>query len=738
MRKFLFRRGVLRSWLISHCIILCLSLSGMIILLITGNSVIRERLIQLNRMALSELQTSLDSVFVEIRDTSLQIAFSHNLDILAYKENFDTSADHYNLYTFQRELQQTFLSDENCETIFLFFERSGYIVTPDSVYDPAISSYMLETYTGILPSEWHDLITSPIHNRFFIFDNNGKKEIIFRLSVPLTNSNEKSAVLFAIPNRRKLESILRSHNFSDQGALLIVDDAGHIIFSQSLFEPELFPNSAEPKVTDNEIVEINGQRFVFTSIHSSVIPCHYMILEPYEEVFGPLDRFVFTAGLILGIVVILGGLTSYWVTMHNYSPLRELLDRISDKLQLPLERNEYNLIDRVVQTAIDTRQAYRRNELIRFLRYNQEEQCPEWLKSHYYMVFLIRADQREMKEHEKPPEHFDLINLMLCRVLEELLKNHEEYQITEIDRMIAVILCSNEYPEEEVRFKTAQKLQNVLENESEAVLSVSYSTVHSGEDGLACCYQEAYQAMEYRIVVGSGNVIPYHEAQENEAHYDFSLETEQNLIYAIQSGNFENATQILNDIYNQNFKPENLSVSLSRCLMFDLLGTIIKALDAVNISFISGIHPVDQLLHCETLPEMKRYIDKLLREICQYVETQKNKSSQILADTIIGYMKQYFSDPDLNISAIADHFGCSPAYLSKVIKKAVGKTPLEYITILRINQAKELLENSDYNLEKIAAMTGYISSNTFIRTFKRYTGITPGTYRDINTKENNP
>uniref|UniRef100_UPI001CC2C6E1 helix-turn-helix domain-containing protein n=1 Tax=Paenibacillus sabuli TaxID=2772509 RepID=UPI001CC2C6E1 len=54
-----------------------------------------------------------------------------------------------------------------------------------------------------------------------------------------------------------------------------------------------------------------------------------------------------------------------------------------------------------------------------------------------------------------------------------------------------------------------------------------------------------------------------------------------------------------------------------------------------------------------------------------------------------------------------------------------------FVARIRTNQAKELLKRSDLKIEQIAKQVGFISSNSFIASFKKMEGITPGKYRAI-------
>ncbi len=59
----------------------------------------------------------------------------------------------------------------------------------------------------------------------------------------------------------------------------------------------------------------------------------------------------------------------------------------------------------------------------------------------------------------------------------------------------------------------------------------------------------------------------------------------------------------------------------------------------------------------------------------------------------------------------------------------LGMSPLEYLTLLRVEHAKELLASTDLTIREISARTGYYDAGSFIRRFKQVTGETPLQYR---------
>ncbi|WP_223110563.1 helix-turn-helix transcriptional regulator [Paenibacillus sinensis] len=71
-------------------------------------------------------------------------------------------------------------------------------------------------------------------------------------------------------------------------------------------------------------------------------------------------------------------------------------------------------------------------------------------------------------------------------------------------------------------------------------------------------------------------------------------------------------------------------------------------------------------------------------------------------------------------------------YLNRIFKEQTGLTIFEYLTIFRINRAKEFLTNGSLRIHEIAALTGFANEYHFNRVFARLTGIPPGKYRKAN------
>lgn len=119
--------------------------------------------------------------------------------------------------------------------------------------------------------------------------------------------------------------------------------------------------------------------------------------------------------------------------------------------------------------------------------------------------------------------------------------------------------------------------------------------------------------------------------------------------------------------------------------------------------------------------------DDILATIVNETGTMKGKSSTFVQ--VNDYIKKHYADA-INTKTIADKFGFTPAYLSKLFREYKEITPSEYISLLRIGKAKELLKNCPaLSVREIAAVTGYDDPLYFSKVFKKLVGVTPKTYQ---------
>jgi AraC-like DNA-binding protein len=92
---------------------------------------------------------------------------------------------------------------------------------------------------------------------------------------------------------------------------------------------------------------------------------------------------------------------------------------------------------------------------------------------------------------------------------------------------------------------------------------------------------------------------------------------------------------------------------------------------------------------------------------------------------------RYFAIFDIDIQKLIPEMATNRTYLFEALKAVTGKTPMEFITHLRLDEAKRLLDNSVLTIESIATECGFNTTSTFYRQFRDRYRITPSEYRKI-------
>ncbi len=111
---------------------------------------------------------------------------------------------------------------------------------------------------------------------------------------------------------------------------------------------------------------------------------------------------------------------------------------------------------------------------------------------------------------------------------------------------------------------------------------------------------------------------------------------------------------------------------------------------------------------------------------------EQGRFVQALFDKRIGKALQHLHNgPHVawTLEKMANEVSMSRAALAKRFKALVGQPMFEYLTILRVQRAKELLQETKLPLYEVSSRVGYESDLAFTKTFKKHTGTTPTRYR---------
>lgn len=135
-------------------------------------------------------------------------------------------------------------------------------------------------------------------------------------------------------------------------------------------------------------------------------------------------------------------------------------------------------------------------------------------------------------------------------------------------------------------------------------------------------------------------------------------------------------------------------------------------------------------------PDMDRLCEKITASLS---ELFSEHSAEVNTDSLHKKIKKYIDNnyhQEITAETLSRRFGYTPSYINRIFKKASGATPLQYVAMLRIERAKELLLQG-IDIKKIAVMTGYEDARYFSRVFKNETGLTPSAWAQQTHRHDN-
>ena len=125
--------------------------------------------------------------------------------------------------------------------------------------------------------------------------------------------------------------------------------------------------------------------------------------------------------------------------------------------------------------------------------------------------------------------------------------------------------------------------------------------------------------------------------------------------------------------------------------------------------------------------ETERKLEALEAPAPAHPESENQQTALVMA-----HVRRYLEDNymfDISLDSVGEILHISPAYLSAQFKKYQKMNFLDCLTELRINAAKELLNDPFRSSAEVASMVGYEDASYFARAFKKRTGVTPTQYR---------
>lgn len=266
-----------------------------------------------------------------------------------------------------------------------------------------------------------------------------------------------------------------------------------------------------------------------------------------------------------------------------------------------------------------------------------------------------------------------------------------------------------------------------IEEELGCKLRIYISAPFVTVDSVPRAFQQAL-LLRKRGTVSEG-VYVYGVSEPGFRYFDYSLETEAQLVNRVRSGDMKCTETLLTDILFRNTQNGAITDENFKNSLVDTAINVLNELDRRCVSDTKVTSLFNDFLMENGVSE--RETQELFQYMAKLFEENNAKTGSV-SSRVIEYVKNNFMDINCNVSTVAEVFHLNTSYLSSVFKSQTGENLSDYITGERIKLAKQmLLEYPDMPIARIAETVGFASETVLSRNFKKLTGVTPGKFKSL-------
>lgn len=352
------------------------------------------------------------------------------------------------------------------------------------------------------------------------------------------------------------------------------------------------------------------------------------------------------------------------------------------------------------------------------------------MESPFYSVSILHADVNSKDNPGQPPQ---FLTLPLKDMIQDYLQDKMEFFSTVfLDQVLLVFMLERKEEIDTVLYHLDQICKmgfRVLK----ASVTAAAGQVCSHIDLLHTSYQEAAIAMEYKTILGSGQVLYINDIEPSSKEAVFVTEHDfQKLVHAVKLGNQEDTNAAIAE-FMKGIRRQTISPGQYQLIFIELLSELIKIGRAYKLQ-------TDQIFgeYSGSWQELYKYIsvDELeawLREVCtnlrHTLHHERRDTTARLTEQAKVYIQEHYTENDLSAESLCRYLNVSTAYFSTIFKKEVGMSFVAYLTKVRLEHAVELLRTTEDKTYVIAGQVGYTEPNYFSYVFKKQYGISPSRYR---------
>lgn len=217
----------------------------------------------------------------------------------------------------------------------------------------------------------------------------------------------------------------------------------------------------------------------------------------------------------------------------------------------------------------------------------------------------------------------------------------------------------------------------------------------------------------------------------------YPLESERELIGKVKIGDRSGAKETLNNILGTILFHNPCDLSVLKARLLELLSIIGRAAVEggvdINMLLEKNLDYINKVMRISNQEDLCVWISHALDNFIELVYSSQDARRATRVKPATDFIRANFDRP-ISLSDIAEASHLSSSRLSHIFKEQTGMTIVDYLNMVRIEQAKKLLLTTDKSCTEICFRAGFNNQSYFTRTFRKRVGMTPRDFRSYNRR----
>lgn len=682
-------------------------------------------------------------------------------------DSYDDAAQKYaNFFALSNKLKTLIQANEQFSSVFLYSDVSGDILTDKTYIKKNASdvSWLSDHKNMIGYSKW---VTT--HK---VWDGVKEQDVVTLIrSYPSISSPGYRKGLVAVNINEDVLYQMIKHVYEDGqgGHTFIIDDQANIVTHDD--KSQLYMNLSDAPYIGRIMGQSGSGQFVMKmdgiqqSVFYTVSPntgWRIVSVIPESQVYQPLEStrklmIVIAVGMMIIALSVL-----FYVNRRTFKPLDRLIGKISGSVKTAQSEHEsvrkatglgyletvfdqmYMDREQLEKQVRDSKPVLKWRIVMDMLSGYRAEYASVHLQLEYTGIRLfpemfVVCTAEIGRTGGFSPKDETLYTYALCNVAEEMMHMENAGVAVDLGAGCAAILFSfAEGDEEQNHLRALAVLESVLdvmERQFGLQVTIGVGRCYRDMKLIPKSYEESRQALQYKMIFGSHSVISVEDliGSDNQDYYRMLKMTDR-IVEALKQSEYGKLKGYVAGVF-QEAVGGGVSPDMIRQLSYELIMKSMQAVASTGIDMdaaqgnMGNLH--QQINRCDNWQDAERIVHTVLEQLADKVEERRSqRGSHKVIEKMLAFIQHHYQDSGFSLDRLSEEFQLTPTYISKLFKEHTEKNFIDYLIEIRIHASKELLADKNRKVNDIAEGVGYTNTRSFLRTFKKYTGMTPTEYRE--------